>query len=57
MESANAPATVVTAVAPMRDVAATTRPSIRGSLCKLNSFFLCTKTAPAAEIRHQANCN
>jgi hypothetical protein len=24
----------------MRDVAATTRPSIRGSLCKLNSFFM-----------------
>jgi hypothetical protein len=56
MESANAPATVVTAVAPMRDVAATTRPSIRGSLCKLNSFFM-YKTAAAAEIRHQANCN
>jgi len=50
MESATAPENVVTTVAPMRDMA-TIRPSIRGSLCKLNSFFM-YKTAPA-EIRHQ----
>jgi hypothetical protein len=52
MESANAPENVVTTVAPNRDMA-TMRPSIRGWLCKSNSFFM-YKTAPA-DIRHQVN--
>jgi hypothetical protein len=52
IELATAPENVVMTVAPMRDMAMM-RPSISGSLYKLNSFFM-YKTA-SGEIRHQVS--
>lgn len=49
-ESDIAPEQVVTKVAPISDIA-TIRPSIVGSFCKLNSFFM-YKTAPKSHYNN-----
>lgn len=50
-ESDIAPEQVVTIVAPMSDIA-TIRPSIVGSFCKLNSFFM-YKTDPISHYNNK----